>query len=328
MSGVLNLKGVSLDARSCYIGMAAGLVGGLVAGGAGGGWLLRRRFRAEFDTRFDQEVGAVKAEYNERLKTYLAETGAPFVGGADADTTGWPADNSGDGQTAVGGEQGAASLGSAGGRLQPDDDIQPGDVHRTAYHQVPRRNGGTAADGSVLPGSTRVADGKGPADEIAALVRDAGMAAIDASSQHTEASGKGDGEHDAVLEGLEPDSVADEDSDGEAVVRNVFDDDDSQGPNPVPYGIPAGEFAATPEGYQVLSMTYYAEDGVLIDDSNDQPIDRPVIIAGELSPAGFGGIAGMADTRFVRNEKLEVDIEITLNHGSWIHDKLGYGKTE
>jgi hypothetical protein len=139
-----------------------------------------------------------------------------------------------------------------------------------------------------------------------------------ASDQHTEAA-----------DPLYDDDAAEPDASGDggdgATVRNIFEEE-SQGPNPEPYGISAADFADTPDGYQVLSMTFYLEDEVLIDDATDTPIENAHRVVGPISKAGFGGISGVENTRYVRNDVLEFDAEITLNLGSWVGDRLGYGK--
>lgn len=272
MNGALDAKGVGLDVKSIYVGLAAGLVCGLGAGVAGGVLYARRHIQAAFNTRLDTAVAGVKADYNKRIKGYLAETGSPFSGPASDGPAANPGGDSTKREAAVG------------------DSSQPGGVHRVAYNQIARGSRANTAD----------------------------------VAQHTEAAGAG--EDDPRLDGL--DDGSHEAADGEDVtsVHNIFDENGSQSPNPVPYGISAGEFAETPEGYQVLSMTFYADDSVLVDDDNNQPIENQMMVAGELTRAGFGSISGQANTRFVRNEKLEVDIEITLNEGSYVHEVLGYGQ--
>jgi hypothetical protein len=92
-----------------------------------------------------------------------------------------------------------------------------------------------------------------------------------------------------------------------------------------PYGIGLEEFCDPPEGYQQITITYYAADKVLLDD-HQSPIPDIVKTVGPLSALDFGGISKDPHIRYVRNEGLEADFEIILNSGAYVDEILNYGR--
>lgn len=83
-----------------------------------------------------------------------------------------------------------------------------------------------------------------------------------------------------------------------------------------PYVISPDEFGDL--GYETISLTYYAEDGMLTDDSDD-PIDNIDEIVGTDSLFHFGEYE--EDSVHVRNDRLQCDYEILLDQGKY-HDHL------
>ena len=91
-----------------------------------------------------------------------------------------------------------------------------------------------------------------------------------------------------------------------------------------PYIISAEEFSDTPDGYQQLTMTYFAEDGILTDDK-DQPVPDIAGTTGVLDRK-FGGLSADPNICYVRNRKLEVDFEVVLDRRSYMDVVLNYGR--
>jgi hypothetical protein len=91
-----------------------------------------------------------------------------------------------------------------------------------------------------------------------------------------------------------------------------------------PYVISVLEFGECEPGWQQVSITLYKADWVLTDDK-EQPIRDVHGTVGPLSLNGFGGISGNSSTRFIRNERLELDFEITLDHRAYADAVLNYG---
>lgn len=92
-----------------------------------------------------------------------------------------------------------------------------------------------------------------------------------------------------------------------------------------PYPISLLEFSNVEPGREQITLTYYAGDGILADDK-DQPVRDVMKLVGKLGALGFGGVSGDPHIRLVRNEKMDVDFEITLNAGSYADAVLNYGK--
>jgi hypothetical protein len=91
-----------------------------------------------------------------------------------------------------------------------------------------------------------------------------------------------------------------------------------------PYALSLAEFAESPDGWQQLTITYYAGDTVLVDDK-EQPIQDIVKTVGPLTPLSFGGVSEDPHIRYVRNHRLEVDFEIVLDRRSYVDVVLNYG---
>jgi hypothetical protein len=128
------------------------------------------------------------------------------------------------------------------------------------------------------------------------------------------------------LEGVEghPENHGDDDDD---------DDDDGPEPDPdsgletrnEPYLITVQQFEGERTGYEKFAMTYYAGDDVLVDPS-DNPLraEEAIRLCGVGYASNFGQ-PGMPDphTIFVRNDKNEVDLEISWD-GRSFGEVLGF----
>lgn len=93
-----------------------------------------------------------------------------------------------------------------------------------------------------------------------------------------------------------------------------------------PYPIAPHEYANTEPGWEAIALTYYAGDGVLVDDKGE-PVPNYVKLIGTLTPEHFGGISGEKNLRLVRNDERECDFEITMHEGTYA-EVLGYGRPQ
>ena len=84
------------------------------------------------------------------------------------------------------------------------------------------------------------------------------------------------------------------------------------------------EFCEPIEGYEQLTIMYFAADKVLVDDK-DAPIRDVRGTVGTISALGFGGVSRDPNIRYVRNERLELDFEILLDPRSYAEAILNYG---
>lgn len=115
----------------------------------------------------------------------------------------------------------------------------------------------------------------------------------------------------------EPHSPKDEEDDAE--------DDGAEGEFVIegePYIISYDTFMRGDKDYSQKSLTYFENDGVMIDE-HDMPIDEIDVIIGNRN-IRFGHLSKDAMIVFVRNDKLETDFEITRNKGSFARDILGF----
>ena len=124
------------------------------------------------------------------------------------------------------------------------------------------------------------------------------------------------------VEGGDGDEADDGSDDQEPVARQLPVPVEQDGGSP--YAISLDDFADQNEGWQQLTITYYALDDVLVDDK-DQPIRDVLGTTGHLDALGFGGISEDPHIRFVRNPKLELDFEIVLDARSYADVILNYG---
>ena len=93
-----------------------------------------------------------------------------------------------------------------------------------------------------------------------------------------------------------------------------------------PYVIHVDEFGET--GYTQTSFTYYADDSVLCDDS-DNPVENPTSIVGDVVESDkFGHGSNDQNKVYVRNDALGVDIEISQNDGNYAETVHGLQHSE
>lgn len=127
--------------------------------------------------------------------------------------------------------------------------------------------------------------------------------------------------------------------DPEDVVANVFFDEsdpidlsDSKYPRTIrppdaeknPYVISVDEYMADEPDYSKTSLQYYSEDDVLTDET-DGVIRNIGRLVGDSFLVSFGDRSGDKNVVYVRNESRQMDLEISLNEGSFAH--MVYGVT-
>lgn len=163
-------------------------------------------------------------------------------------------------------------------------------------------------------------DFKTPADAVEALVPTEMVEAVEAISRYQG--------QDVTIEDVQ------EPLTGETEVVNIFDqipewDQDVQESMRssldvgVPYIICRDEFLAADPGYNQVTLTYYEGDDVLADEK-DEPIQLIDDVVGEdnLTRFGFGSL----DTHivYIRNDRLDLDLEVTKSEGKFAHEVLGF----
>jgi len=89
----------------------------------------------------------------------------------------------------------------------------------------------------------------------------------------------------------------------------------------VPYVIHQDEYAQSETGYSKVAFTYYAGDDVLVGE-DERPIPHADIIVGQTN-LKFGLGTDDPDVVFVRNETMEMEMEICRTHLSYEQEVLG-----
>lgn len=84
-----------------------------------------------------------------------------------------------------------------------------------------------------------------------------------------------------------------------------------------PYVISYEEFVAGEEGHEQEQLTYYVEDDILVDRRNE-PIDNHDYTVGDDNLQRFGHGSKDSNVVYVRNEKLDLDFEVTRDSGSYL----------
>jgi hypothetical protein len=97
----------------------------------------------------------------------------------------------------------------------------------------------------------------------------------------------------------------------------------------VPHIISAEEFSDfdPASGWQQLTITFYAADGVLVDDK-EQPIRDMINTTGMINRLSFGGVSLDPAIMFIRNPRLEVEFEVVLDSRSYADVVLNYGNPD
>lgn len=88
-----------------------------------------------------------------------------------------------------------------------------------------------------------------------------------------------------------------------------------------PYIIHEDEMRASENGYPSVNYTYYAEDDVLVDE-DERPLPHGDLIVGQDN-LRFGHGSDSQDVVFVRNDRLELDMEICRSPGSYEREVIG-----
>lgn len=90
-----------------------------------------------------------------------------------------------------------------------------------------------------------------------------------------------------------------------------------------PYIISQDEYEENERDYQQLTLSYFEEDDVLVDEA-EKPIEEVDSVVGEGNLTRFGH--GSNDNRivYIRNDRLSMDFEIVKNQGSYAKDVLGF----
>lgn len=90
----------------------------------------------------------------------------------------------------------------------------------------------------------------------------------------------------------------------------------------VPYVITLDEYQEEEESYDKITLVFYGEDGVLVDD-HDVRVDNVDYTVGSQNLHRFGMGSKDKSTVYVRNDEREADYEIVLNEGSYSEIVLG-----
>ncbi len=86
-----------------------------------------------------------------------------------------------------------------------------------------------------------------------------------------------------------------------------------------PYVLHKDEFFADENGYSQITLTYYAGDNILVDES-DVPIYNHVDVVGDLL---FGHGSGDPKTVYIRNDKQHAEYEVLHDEGLYSQEVLG-----
>lgn len=89
-----------------------------------------------------------------------------------------------------------------------------------------------------------------------------------------------------------------------------------------PYVITRQEFDAGEQEYSQSELTYYDGDDVLSDDRGS-PIQDTDNVVGDNNLLKFGHGSGNPNIVYIRNEKLEIDIEVSKHDGLYTEQVLG-----
>lgn len=90
-----------------------------------------------------------------------------------------------------------------------------------------------------------------------------------------------------------------------------------------PYIISQEEFFVAEPGFEQNSITYYAGDGTLADEKDEEiPYVDPIVGAENLEYFGYG--SGDSRIVYIRNERLSLDFEVVKSDGKFAHEVLGF----
>lgn len=94
-----------------------------------------------------------------------------------------------------------------------------------------------------------------------------------------------------------------------------------------PYVIHQDEFSEGIDGYNKVTYTYYAADDVLVDEENGHPLPHADLIVG-VNNLKFGHGSDDIDVVFVRNDQLQIDMEICRSSDSYEEAVMGLENSE
>lgn len=104
----------------------------------------------------------------------------------------------------------------------------------------------------------------------------------------------------------------------------IFNEHDNQPPRQEqPYLISEEELRENLVNHRQAEWTYYEEDGAVVDETESQ-IFHPEEVLGDIDLQRFDELADNGVMIYVRNEKLELDVVLTIDYGSWEKSQLGY----
>lgn len=94
-----------------------------------------------------------------------------------------------------------------------------------------------------------------------------------------------------------------------------------------PYVISHDEFMENTFEHGQNTLTYYKADDVLADE-RDQAIEEVESTVGVRNLTRFGHGSRDSNIVYIRNERLELDFEVTLNQGSYAEEVMGFQHSE
>ena len=93
-----------------------------------------------------------------------------------------------------------------------------------------------------------------------------------------------------------------------------------------PYIIHEDEYRTNENNYEQTQYTYWATDDVLTD-TDESPVPHPELVVGREN-LRFGHGAGDPNIVFIRNDRLELEIEIARDPRSYEEEKLGHTRPD
>lgn len=94
-----------------------------------------------------------------------------------------------------------------------------------------------------------------------------------------------------------------------------------------PYIIHQDEFASKESGYDQITYTWYAGDEVMVEEGHSDPLAQTDFAVG-MENLKFGHGSDDIDVVFVRNDKLELEMEICRHPGSYEEEVVGLDGNE
>lgn len=95
-----------------------------------------------------------------------------------------------------------------------------------------------------------------------------------------------------------------------------------------PYIIHQDEFKHGESGYDQTTYTYYAADEVMVEEGSIEPIQNVDVTVGLANLHRFGHGSDDIDVVFIRNDQLELEIEVCRHPGSFEEEVVGLDGNE